>query len=135
MKALTLHQPFASLVAHGAKRVETRGWSTHYRGPLAIHAGLRLDREARVHVLGILRRHGHESEADLPRGAVVAIAELVDVVEMIPCVIANQTELERELGDWRVGRFAWVLRGVRAIEPVPARGAQGLWTLDEALLV
>lgn len=39
MKALTLHQPWASLVAMGVKTVETRGWSTKYRGPLAIHAG------------------------------------------------------------------------------------------------
>jgi hypothetical protein len=36
MKALTLIQPWASLVAIGAKRVETRGWRTSYRGPLAI---------------------------------------------------------------------------------------------------
>ncbi len=38
MKALTLTQPWAHLVAVGAKRVETRSWPTPYRGPLAIHA-------------------------------------------------------------------------------------------------
>lgn len=38
MKALTVHQPYASLIAIGAKRIETRSWSTSYRGPLAIHA-------------------------------------------------------------------------------------------------
>ena len=38
MKALTLTQPWASLVAIGAKRIETRSWSTPYRGLLAIHA-------------------------------------------------------------------------------------------------
>lgn len=41
MKALTLHQPWATLVAVGAKQVETRGWATRYRGPIAIHAGHR----------------------------------------------------------------------------------------------
>ena len=41
MKALTLHQPRASLVALGVKTIETRGWSTTYRGPLLIHAGKR----------------------------------------------------------------------------------------------
>lgn len=41
MKALTLHQPHATLVALGVKAIETRSWSTPYRGPLAIHAGLR----------------------------------------------------------------------------------------------
>lgn len=39
MRALTLHQPWATLVAIGAKRVETRSWATTYRGPVAIHAG------------------------------------------------------------------------------------------------
>lgn len=38
MKAITLTQPWATLVAIGAKRIETRSWATSYRGPLAIHA-------------------------------------------------------------------------------------------------
>lgn len=41
MKALTLHQPWASLIAAGVKTIETRSWSTRYRGPLAVHAGKR----------------------------------------------------------------------------------------------
>ena len=39
MKALTVRQPWASLIAAGVKTIETRSWSTKYRGPLAIHAG------------------------------------------------------------------------------------------------
>ena len=34
VKALTLHQPWASLMAWGVKTIETRGWATAYRGPL-----------------------------------------------------------------------------------------------------
>lgn len=41
MKAVTLWQPWASLVAIGAKTIETRSWATSYRGPLAIHAAAR----------------------------------------------------------------------------------------------
>ena len=41
MKAITLWQPWASLIAVGAKTIETRGWATNYRGPLAIHAAKR----------------------------------------------------------------------------------------------
>lgn len=41
MKALTLHQPWASLIALGYKTIETRSWATSHRGPLAIHAGTR----------------------------------------------------------------------------------------------
>ena len=40
MKALTIQQPWASVITMGVKTIETRSWSTKYRGPLAIHAGL-----------------------------------------------------------------------------------------------
>lgn len=38
MKAITLWQPWASLLACGVKQFETRSWATSYRGPIAIHA-------------------------------------------------------------------------------------------------
>ena len=40
MKALTLYEPYATLVALNLKKIETRGWRTNYRGPLAIHAAI-----------------------------------------------------------------------------------------------
>lgn len=39
MICLTMHQPWASLLVHGIKRVEGRGWNTDFRGRLWIHAG------------------------------------------------------------------------------------------------
>lgn len=39
MKAITVQQPWAQLIAVGAKAFETRAWKTNYSGPLAIHAG------------------------------------------------------------------------------------------------
>ena len=39
MRGLTLHQPWASLVAEGRKEYETRSWSTLFTGLVAIHAG------------------------------------------------------------------------------------------------
>jgi hypothetical protein len=38
MKAITLTEPFGTLIAIGAKALETRSWPTRYRGPIAIHA-------------------------------------------------------------------------------------------------
>ena len=52
MKAITLTQPWATLVAIGAKRIETRSWRTFYRGPLAIHAGKTLPAYQFLVVLG-----------------------------------------------------------------------------------
>jgi hypothetical protein len=39
IKGLTIHQPYASLIAEGEKRYETRGYNTNYRGLIAICAG------------------------------------------------------------------------------------------------
>lgn len=41
MKALTIWQPWASLLVSGQKKYETRSWATDYRGPIAIHAAMR----------------------------------------------------------------------------------------------
>ena len=39
MQALTIHEPWASLLVKGKKQFETREWQRNYRGLLAIHAG------------------------------------------------------------------------------------------------
>jgi len=98
MKFLTIRQPWASLIAVGAKTIETRGWSTTYRGPLAIHAGkawpvpvgewqVPSDRgpgpmiERLVSPLaGTYRWEAIRT----PLGAVVAVCDLVDVVPIHP---------------------------------------------------
>ena len=41
MKAITIYQPYASLIACGEKRFETRGHKVNYRGRIAIHAGMK----------------------------------------------------------------------------------------------
>jgi hypothetical protein len=47
MKALSLWQPWATLIALKKKQIETRSWRTTYRGPLAIHAAKSYPQEAR----------------------------------------------------------------------------------------
>ena len=95
MKALTLHQPWATLVAIGAKTIETRGRRTSYRGPLAIHAsrtdsgpvlaaGVRPLNEAGWQENPACRQAaGPERLRPLPLGAVVATCTLADVVPMV----------------------------------------------------
>lgn len=137
MKALTLTQPWATLVAIGAKRVETRGWYTRYRGPVAIHAARGFPPEARALCArwvfqDALWRANYMSAGELPLGAVLAIAELVE------CVPTNDqhrlTQLapigsdEEAFGDYTANRYAWVLQNVRRVPtPIAAKGALGLW--------
>ncbi len=131
MKGITLWQPWATAIALGAKRIETRSWSTRYRGPIAIHAARRPP-EPLYDVIAWdgLRRLGWNDARD-PRGAIVAVADLVDV---LPTQHLHPEELERALGDFSAGRFGWVLDNVRPLrEPLPYQGAQGLWEIPTAV--
>jgi hypothetical protein len=148
MKVLSLLQPWASLVAIGAKRIETRSWATKYRGPLAIHASKALwkfngkDEIERLIGLTLWESGLYHQPKDLPYGAVIATCNLVDVRYMLQgklyryengAVIAGggipmPSEPELSFGDYTLGRFAWVLEDVRQLpEPIPAKGHQSLW--------
>lgn len=140
MKTLTLTQPWASLVAIEAQRIETRSWSTGYRGPLAIHAAKSFPREAANLCAGTLFRATLQSAfgpdfypTDLPTGAIIAITGLVDCVLMTPEWIATVGEPERSFGDYQPGRYAWLLGQIERLEPIPARGSLGLWWWDKSM--
>ncbi len=132
MKAITVSQPHASLIAGGEKWVENReSWGYGYRGTLAIHAGKGeqyLDAEA-------LREY--------PTGCIVAVTTLEAV---LPLELLRRrprdTRIRQGLafGDvldhqYTEGPVCLVLRGtVRLPAPVPCRGKQGLWEVPKHLL-
>jgi hypothetical protein len=142
MKALTIYQPWASLIALGLKGTETRGRGTRYRGPLVIHAGLRWDAELeRLYytIRGYLAGLGGANlpRLPLPLGAALAVSEVIDSIEVTVGNQGNQgmfTESDRVLGDCSVGRHVIVLGKPRPLRtPIPCRGAQGLWTVPPRL--
>jgi hypothetical protein len=138
VKAFSLIEPWASFVAWGFKRVETRSWGTPFRGPLAIHASKSKEVvKDLMQVEALFREAGIEMPKwwprradDYPLGKVVAICCLKDCRIMTPELIAEQTAQERAFGAWAQGRHAWFLDGVRRIaNAIPCRGALGLWEL------
>lgn len=140
MKALSLWQPWATLIALGVKRFETRHWSTRYRGPIAIHAVARGNLAEEDELLDDLRRrfarcHHLPRAADLPRGAIVAIGRLTDCWDIDRRFIDTQTDLERAVGCWMRGRFAWEIVDVKALDtPVPFPGRRSLFDVPDELL-
>lgn len=155
MKAISLHQPFASAVVLGSKRVETRGWETSHRGPIAIHASkhFTIDGLRRIACswtwCGVLRFAGvHMAGRNLwdvlPFGAVVGTANLVDCRPTDSFTVAeldtqrlptgedgkHYAWTERMLGDYSPGRFGWILSDpVLLIDPIPVRGRQRIFNL------
>ena len=132
LTAITLHQPWASLVAKGCKQYETRDWPTSYRGPIIIHAGRKPKgkQELREHDKVLVSFKDLLNE-DCPYSAVVAIAELTDVILMTEEFINQQYPTELRCGNWKIGRYAFKLENIRAIAPIPATGKQGLWKWNQ----
>jgi hypothetical protein len=124
MKALTLTQPWATLVMAGRKTYETRAWRTDYRGALAIHAA----RSMGIEACAAARAFGLEPE-ELPRGAVLGEVLLADCRPVEEVSVGAQ---ERAYGDYSGGRFAWRLFAPCAYEvPIAAGGSLGLWNWDK----
>ncbi|MEK3688583.1 ASCH domain-containing protein [Paenibacillus sp. FSL R10-2736] len=75
MKCLTIRQPWATLIALGEKQIETRSWPTSYRGDLAIHAGMQVDKAIckTEPYQSVLARHGYTAD-NLPSGVILAPA-------------------------------------------------------------
>ncbi len=112
MKALTLWQPWASLVALGVKTIETRSWSTKYRGPLAIHAGAKkpariwtqyerpdLYDDIRIEPYLDIQEDGNNPGQFAydwvgPLGAVVATSILLDVVPILAGDLAERADMD-----------------------------------------
>lgn len=144
LPALSLTQPWATLVACGAKRIETRSRATATRGWLAIHVAKAFPPEAyrladtppfraALSSAGDVPKSASGSANDswlLPRGQVIAIARLTNIVRL-PSTELVITEQERAFGNYADGRDAWIFSAVHALPaPIPARGALGLWRWD-----
>ncbi|MGG6309814.1 ASCH domain-containing protein [Paenibacillus macerans] len=141
MKTITIHQPWASLIAVGAKKFETRSWKTNYRGPIAIHASMKglphlwfWDKP----MLQEFEERGIDVN-DLPKGCVVATANLTNCIKSVDTwtdgyILEDGRYIytpEYEFGDFTPGRYAWELTNViRLASPIPVKGQQGLWNWE-----
>lgn len=104
MKALSLKQPWANMVASGEKTIETRRWQTHYRGDILIVSS----KLPRIE----------------PAGYALAIVRLVNCRPMT---------LEHEAAACcpiYPGGYAWLLSDIRRIKPFPVKGTLGLYDVD-----
>lgn len=141
LRALSLWQPWAQLVAVGAKRYETRSWPTAHRGWLAIHASSHWTRDTAA-LCGQIPFKLHC--ADLTRLDTCLIVAVVQVVDCLPAAqvraqltteglkpdpdVCEPALEELEFGDYTAGRWAWQLSApLRLRRPITASGRQGFW--------
>jgi len=138
MKALTLYQPWATLIAIRAKKIETRSWSTKYRGPLAVHASGNVtfihmksrdyicDKEPFQSIL--TKELNRTKEINfMPMGAIIAVCNLEACFKIDPGPLLI-SEMEKAFGDYTPGRFMWMLEDMQKLdEPIYLKGRMGLW--------
>ncbi|WP_027085424.1 ASCH domain-containing protein [Cohnella panacarvi] len=156
MKAISIHQPWATLIAIEAKKFETRGWKTNYRGTIAIHASKTepvkvLRTLPKADQIRIMNRYYKELNIEsgaigkMPVGSVVCTAELIECYEVhedhtgdavlmlggVTKVWVPRDSDEFAFGGYYNGRFAWELTNVKLLDnPIPAKGQQGLWNWE-----
>nr|WP_255376572.1 ASCH domain-containing protein [Brevundimonas sp. SH203] len=134
MKTISLWQPWASLMAAGVKRHETRHWATSYRGPIAIHAARTLDLAGAPDLL-CEAVSGRFWPKEMPRGVVVAVGYLA-ACDPAEKVADHLTPADRAAGNFDRGRFAWRIEDIRRVlDPIPLVGRQRLfnWSAGGAL--
>lgn len=143
MKAITVIQPWATLLATGNKRIETRSWKTNYRGEILIHAGKK-DPLWGICMMTEDAKERAFRRLDLPEvfnrfqkfqtGEIIGKANLVNCLqidEAMAALIKEQHPDEYAFGDYTIGRYAWVMEEpVLFSNPIPASGKQGLWNWD-----
>ncbi|QDU94723.1 ASCH domain-containing protein [Lignipirellula cremea] len=120
VRCLSVRQPYAWAICAGVKDVENRGWTTKYRGRIAIHAGL-YDGD----IVEIYREvpELHDLPEVFTFGQIIGFADLVDVVQYSDDLADNP---------WAGGPYCWLLENAQLLkEPVPSRGRQSLYRLPE----
>ena len=120
MKAISIKQPWASLVASGRKTIECRTWRTTHRGPLLICAS----------------KGGFELNDDgllAPGGVALGVVELQNIRPMtkgdLPAAFLPD--------DWQADALkglAWEVAALYKVEPFPVKGRLNLFDVDDALI-
>ena len=108
MKALSLRQPYASFIAIGRKTIETRFWSTNYRGPLLICSSKGKIYEGVPHA-GLFNLKLHF-------GMALATVELID------CRRMRKEDEVAAMISYHKSLYAWVLSNIKKIDPFPVKG-------------
>ena len=129
MRVLTIWEPWASLIALGVKRVENRGWSTAYRGPLLIHAGKRWKRAEVEETLAELVELGMLTEQQVPSlvSLQANLGKVIARTEIVGCRAVGVDDPD----PWAMaGGFALELGEVIRLVPFDLKGMQGMFSLD-----
>ena len=131
MKVLTIKEPYATLIKRKIKYIETRSWKTNYRGELYIQDGCsKIDKDLKQHseLLELYK------DIKLNYGNIICKCNLIDCVYMTEEFINQEKENNYNIfiaGDYKEGRYAWILDSIEEVEPIPVKGQLGIWNYNK----
>lgn len=124
MKALSIKQPFASLILEGKKAIETRTWKTDYRGPLLICAGKTLHQ-------GFVFDGDYKAAPQYSISAGYQLGVMLCVVDLIGCQPMHVADSKEACCSWHPDLWAWKLESIRPVQPSAIRGQLRLFEVPD----
>lgn len=130
---LSVRQPWASLIIDGYKSMETRRWSTKYRGKLLIHASGKWNNKAKEDLFRLLQYYGQFEGLPVDTGYIIGVVELVDIVPLTDRGIRYSYRHEHLCVPdnhfvWNHASCGWILKKPsRLIGSIKAKGKLNLW--------
>lgn len=124
MKAITIKEPWATLIANGYKEYEFRVWKTNYRGEILIHAGKNYDEEN-------IKKFTDRNLTYSP-GKIIAKATITDCIlvddKFTKKMLKKDSIVYNNLKKKRNKKlYGFKLENIEKIEPIEAKGKLSLW--------
>lgn len=125
MKALTIKQPWASLIMFGGKDIENRDWAAprYLIGQrIAIHSSKKIDPEEIQDALDMIRGGDFDNPDSWKIiNGVQACGVILGTVKLIGCVRDHDSP-------WFCGEYGFILEDPQPFDvPIPMRGQLGFW--------
>lgn len=137
LRALSIHQPWADLIAMGHKNIETRCWETPYRGPLLICASLKYDKLCKL----ITKQYQDQTNPQrycksplLPEDYEPRLGQALVLCTLADCRPMEESDRQAAgfFKKWSVeDKYSWLLTDIRPIVPIPIKGYQRLFYPDK----
>jgi predicted transcriptional regulator len=127
MKALTIKQPYASMIVNGYKKYEFRTWKTNYRGKLLIHASSNIDKNDMAYF-------SYLNINNYPTKQIIGECELIDCILIDEDFNNKLYNIDNKIygRHSRVGLYAWVLSNIKIYDKyIEVPGKLGIWNYGD----
>lgn len=127
MKAITIKQPWATLIVEGYKEYEFRTRKTKYRGEILIHAGKSVDKKA--------MERFKDLNLEYPLGCIIGVANIKDCLEVDGALRSKLSRINPNVYKGLITKpywegYAFWMDDIKKIKPIYMNGKLSIWECD-----